>query len=150
MNMDPEARVLQVDNNIDELSRIADFIEQLGGEWSFQPSLTFQLNLVLEEAFANIVSYGYDDVEVHRVEILFSYSNPELSITICDDGHEYDPTQRAELDITLPAEERPVGGLGIYLIRKFMDSVEYRRIDNKNYLILSKKTGIETARNETL
>ena len=58
MNMDPETRVLQVDNNIDELSRIADFIEQLGGEWSFQPSLTFQLNLVLEEAFANIVSYG--------------------------------------------------------------------------------------------
>jgi serine/threonine-protein kinase RsbW len=59
-----------------------------------------------------------------------------------DDGREYDPTLKADPDITLPVEERPIGGLGIFLIKKIMDQVEYLRKDNRNFLMLTKNISV--------
>ena len=131
-------KVLLVSNQIDELSRVAVFVEELGEEWGLSMPLIFSLNLVLEEALTNTISYGYDDEIQHTIEIHFTKSGDQLSITIIDDGHEYDPTLKADPDITLPAEDRQVGGLGIFLIKKTMDTVEYHRKENRNYLILTK------------
>jgi anti-sigma regulatory factor (Ser/Thr protein kinase) len=100
--------------------------------------LVFSLNLVLEEALTNTILYGYDDENRHEIEVIFSKDGDILSVTIADDGHEYDPTLKEDPDITLAAEDRPIGGLGIFLIKKIMDTVEYRRKENKNYLILTK------------
>lgn len=132
-------KVLWVENHIHELTRVEAFLEELGEEWAFPMPLIFSLNLVLEEALTNIISYGYDDTEKHTIEIDFRKVDGELMITIIDDGHEYDPTLNTEPDINLSAEDRPIGGLGIFLIKKVMDNVEYQRKENKNYLILSKK-----------
>ncbi len=134
-------RVLWVDNQIAELTRVEVFLEELGEEWAFQMPLVLSLNLVLEEALTNIISYGYDDEGKHSIEIVFRKIGAELIISIIDDGHAYDPTSNAEPDITLSAEERPVGGLGIFLIKKVMNKVEYQRKENKNYLILTKNIG---------
>jgi serine/threonine-protein kinase RsbW len=139
MNDKKENKLLPVKNRIEELGTIESFLEELGEEWDIIPSLVLSLNLVLEEAFTNIVKYGYDDDEIHVVEIVFSRGPDHLKIEITDDGHEWDPTLKSEPDITLSAEERPVGGLGIFLIRKIMDVVEYKRFDNKNHLLLTKK-----------
>ena len=131
-------KVLCVDNQIHELSQIEAFLEELADEWGLEIPLVFSLNLVLEEALTNIISYGYDDEDKHAIEILFKKTDDELTISIIDDGHAYDPTLKDDPDITLSAEERPVGGLGIFLIRKVMDTVAYRREENRNYLILTK------------
>ena len=141
--MDKESiyKVLQVNNQIDELTRVAGFLEKLGEEWGFPMPLVLSLNLVLEEALTNIILYGFDDQKTHIIEICFKKNGDKLSISIIDDGHEYDPTLNAEPDITLSAEERPIGGLGIFLIKKVMDKVEYQRKKNKNYLTLSKNIG---------
>jgi serine/threonine-protein kinase RsbW len=139
MDTEPVKKVLHVLNQINELSRIELFLQELGEEWTLSESLILSINLVIEEAFTNIVSYGYDDNNKHTIELCFEKYTEELKIKIIDDGHEYDPTLKAEPDITLKAEERPVGGLGIYLIRQIMDYVEYRRIENKNCLILTKR-----------
>jgi serine/threonine-protein kinase RsbW len=138
--MDKESmnKVLCVDNQIRELSRIEAFLEELADEWGLEIPLVFSLNLVLEEALTNIISYGYDDEDKHAIEIQFKKTGAELNITIIDDGHAYDPTLKEDPDITLSAEERPVGGLGIFLIRKVMDTVAYRREENRNYLMLTK------------
>jgi anti-sigma regulatory factor (Ser/Thr protein kinase) len=92
----------------------------------------------MEEALTNIILYGFDDKNIHAIEICFKKTGDELTISIIDDGHEYDPTLKADPDITLSVEDRPVGGLGILLIKKIMNKVEYHRKENKNYLILTK------------
>ncbi|MCX6239126.1 MAG: ATP-binding protein [Bacteroidia bacterium] len=138
MDKEPIDKMLQVNNQVDELTRVAGFLEELGEEWGLAMPLIFSLNLVLEEALTNIISYGYDDESMHTIKIYFRKNGEVLSISIIDDGHEYDPTLRSDPDITLSAEERPVGGLGIFLIKKVMDNVEYQRKENQNYLILTK------------
>ncbi len=134
-------KVLWVDNQTQELTRVEAFLDGLGDEWGLSMSLVLSLNLVLEEALMNTISYGYDDDRKHTIEIDFNKTGDVLSITIIDDGHAYDPTLKAEPDITLPAEDRPVGGLGIFLIKKTMDTIEYQRRENKNYLLLIKNIG---------
>jgi serine/threonine-protein kinase RsbW len=138
--MDNESinKVLRVYNQIDELNKIAEFLEEIGEELELSSSLVFSLNLVLEEALTNIISYGFDDKGQHIIEINLKKTGSKLLIIIIDDGHEYDPTVKTDPDITLAAEDRPVGGLGIFLIKKIMDKVEYQRKENKNHLILTK------------
>lgn len=133
-----ENKVLTVNNKIEELTRVERFLEELAHEWNLSEQLVLSLNLVIEEALTNTILYGFHDEESHVIEILFNLNAGLISITISDDADEYDPTQKSDPDILLSAEERPVGGLGIYLIRKIMDSVQYKRINNINNLILTK------------
>ena len=138
MEKESRGKVLQVNNQLEEILRTADFVEALGEEWDLPMPLVLSLNLVLEEALTNVILYGFDDQEPHTIEITFTLTGDDLSISIIDDGHEYDPTLKADPDITLPADERPIGGLGIFLIKKIMDTVEYQRKENRNYLNLTK------------
>lgn len=131
-------KVLLVSNRIDELSHVQVFIDELFGEWEMPVSLTMSINLVLEEALTNTILYGYDDDNMHTIEVTFSLQGDNLIISLVDDGHAYDPTLKEDPDITLPAEERNVGGLGIFLIKQIMDKVEYRKIGKNNCLILTK------------
>ena len=134
-----ENKTLLVDNQLSELRRLADFLDDLGEEWELNPGLVFSLNLVLEEALTNIILYGFQDTDNHSIEMEFSRTQiDQLVVSVIDDGHPYDPTQKEDPDLSLPAEERPVGGLGIFLIKKIMDKVEYNRNNNKNFLILTK------------
>ena len=134
-----ENKTLLVDNQMSELRRLADFLDDLGEEWELNPGLVFSLNLVLEEALTNIILYGFQDTDKHSIEMEFSRTQiDQLVVCVIDDGHPYDPTQKEDPDLSLPAEERPVGGLGIFLIKKIMDKVEYHRNNNKNFLILTK------------
>jgi serine/threonine-protein kinase RsbW len=141
MNNESIYKVLRVYNQIDELNRVEKFLEEIGEELELSLSLVFSLNLALEEALTNIISYGFDDEDQHIIEINLKKTGYNLLITIIDDGHEYDPTVKSDPDITLAAEDRPVGGLGIFLIKKIMDKVVYQRIENKNHLFLTKNIG---------
>lgn len=138
MEKKSENRIFRVDNKIEELARVAVFLEELGEEWGFSTPFVLSLNLVLEEALTNIILYGLDQNSKQYIDINFNKTDEVLIVTIIDDGSEYDPTLKADPDITLPAEERPIGGLGIFLIKKIMDNVQYQRKENRNYLILTK------------
>lgn len=129
---------LLVDNQMSDLARVVAFLEELGEEWELSVQQVLSLNLVLEEALTNIFLYGYDDNDRHSIEINFGIEGDQLTISLIDDGQPYDPTLKADPDITLTGEERPIGGLGIFLIKKIMDKVEYERKTNKNILILTK------------
>ena len=129
---------LQLINEISQLSAITDFVENLVEEWELSPGLAMSLNLVLEEAFTNVVFYAYNDEKQHVIDLNFSKNGDQLKIVLTDDGSEYDPTQKPDPDFDVPIEKRNVGGLGIFLIKKIMDTVEYQRKDNKNYLVMTK------------
>ncbi|MBN1925105.1 MAG: ATP-binding protein [Prolixibacteraceae bacterium] len=126
-------------NSIDELPVLAGKIEELGEKWDLPMPLTMNLNLVLEEAISNIVFYAFHDKGKHPIHIAVQNESHEIEIVIEDSGRPFDPTSKEKPDINLPAEDRPIGGLGIFLISKIMDKVEYKRENDKNILILKKK-----------
>jgi len=136
--MENEPKILRVTNQTDELTRLESFLEELGEEWAIPMQLVLSLNLALEEALTNIISYGYDDSDEHFIEICFYKIDGGIRIILIDDGHEYDPTAKADPDVTMAADDRPIGGLGIFLIRKIMDKIEYQRKENKNHFTLTK------------
>ena len=129
-----------ISNHVDELSVLAAKIEELSEKWELPMPLTMNINLVLEEAVSNVIFYAFPDKQEHDISISLELKNDELTIVIEDGGIPFDPTSMKEPDISLPADERPIGGLGIFLISKIMDHVYYQRINEKNILTLKKNT----------
>jgi serine/threonine-protein kinase RsbW len=130
---------IEISNNVEDLSVMAAKIEELSENWELPVPLTMNLNLVLEEAVTNIIFYGFPEGGNHPITILLSLIDQELTVVIEDEGIPFDPTLKEQPDTNLPADERPIGGLGIFLIRKIMDNVVYARVEKKNILTLKKK-----------
>lgn len=119
-------------------------VDGFGTAFGFDESDMARLNLVMEEAVSNIILYAYPQGEVHDIKITadFDSKTRNLNMVISDEGKEFDPTARGEVDISLPAEERQIGGLGIFLVKSIMDSVEYERKDGRNILTLKKRMNV--------
>ena len=127
-----------IENQIRELSSLAEKIDDLADEWKLPPAMAMNMNLVIEEAVSNIIFYAFANNGRHEIGISISLTNNLLTIKITDDGAPFNPLAQERPDITLPAEERPVGGLGIFLISQIMDKMDYARIKNENILTLTK------------
>ena len=117
---------------------MTDFVEKTAEQANLDPSVTMTLTLAIEEAVANVMKYAYPEGEVGPIEIDATIKDSSLSFTIKDSSTPFDPTQVKKADITLSAEEREIGGLGIHLIRSIMDTVEYHHTSNQNILTLTK------------
>ena len=126
-------------NDIAEISKLATFIDEIGEEFSLAPDVVFNLNLVLEEAVVNVINYAYPKEEHQSIYLSASLRKGSIVLILTDTGKEFDPTMAPDVDITLSADEREIGGLGIFLIRQIMNEVKYERIDGKNILTLEKK-----------
>lgn len=132
-------RSLTLPNNIETIPELSDFIEQAAEEASLPPDISMSLNLAIEEAVANVMSYAYPHSTHGDVIIDLFVTDQQLTIAIIDQGIPFDPTSQVEADTSLSVEDRPIGGLGIYLVRQLMDSINYERIGGKNVLTLIKK-----------
>ena len=126
-------------NDISEINKLSEFVEEIGNEHSLAPDVVFNLNLVLEEAVVNIINYAYPKEDHQSIYLSATLHEGSIILVLTDTGVEFDPTMAPEADITLSAEERPIGGLGIFLIRQIMNEVRYDRIDGKNVLTMEKK-----------
>ena len=126
-------------NDISEINKLSEFVEEIGNKLSLAPDVVFNLNLVLEEAVVNIINYAYPKEEHQSIYLSATLHEGSIILVLTDTGVEFDPTMAPEADITLSAEERPIGGLGIFLIRQIMNEVRYDRIDGKNILTMEKK-----------
>lgn len=134
-----KTKTLVLRNDISELNRLVEFLEMMEEEWRFSPALTTQLNLVLEEALSNVIFYAFEPGSENEIRCNFILKENELTIVLTDGGKPYDPTLKEDPDINLPAEDRPVGGLGIFLIKQIMDEVSYCRKDDQNHLTMVKR-----------
>jgi len=127
-----------IENQIGELSSLAEQIDDLAKQWELTPALAMNINLVIEEAVSNIIFYAFADNNNHEISISVSITNNRLTIKITDNGNSFNPLLQQPPDITLPAQERNVGGLGIFLISQIMDKMHYTRQNNQNILTLNK------------
>ena len=130
---------LKIEPRAEELDTITAAVEEFADaeQWPFD--LVYRVNLVLEEMGLNIINHGRTD-DLDQIEITLT-SEPELlTIEIVDNGRPFDPLKDAPApDLDSGVAERPVGGLGVYLVRTMMDELHYRRDGGRNYLTLVKE-----------
>ena len=125
-------------NNVHEVVRLKAFMVEVGNKLELGKSLSNQLKLAVEEAVVNVIDYAYPVGKEGEISIEAKADGEQLRIVITDSGAPFDPTGMDRADTTLSAEERPIGGLGILLVRELMDSINYERTDGRNILTLLK------------
>ena len=129
---------LNLTNDVQQVPELNDFVESVGRQLNLGTSLSSQLKLAVEEAVVNVMSYAYPLGIKGDIQVKAQATDQWLKFIISDQGKAFDPTLRGDADTTLNVEDRPIGGLGILLVQKLMDSINYERIDGKNVLTLKK------------
>ncbi len=132
-------RHLTLHNDIQQIPRLSAFIDSIAEKAGLDSSLSMSLNLAMEEAVTNVMLYAYPKGTEGDIDVEAYISPDMLEFTISDSGMEFDPTAAPEADTSLGVEDRKIGGLGIHLVRKIMDSVTYNRENGKNHLSMTKK-----------
>jgi anti-sigma regulatory factor (Ser/Thr protein kinase) len=121
-------------NRLSELNRVITEAVQHLETAGIGAQPVYLANLVIEEMGTNILKYGYDDTADHEIRLRMEIQPGSLGLILEDDGHPFNPLTAEEPDVNLPAEERVPGGLGIHLIRKLIDEIQYERLDGRNRL----------------
>jgi len=132
------AEELRVEAKIENLPAVNDFVT---GTLTAACPLRARthIELVTEEIFVNIASYAYPESEGYAVIRRSGGEGPEgLTLTFMDSGIPYNPLERENPDLTLPADDRPTGGLGVFLVKAFVDDIQYEYKDGRNILTVRK------------
>ena len=128
----------ELDARIENIPSLTDSVDAILEEAGIGMKMIMQIDIALDEIFSNIAKYAYapgTGKAVVRVETFPDY----VQISFIDCGVPFDPLNVSEPDVTMEAEKRNIGGLGIFLVRKTMDEVKYLRRDGRNILMLRKK-----------
>ena len=125
-------------NSLSELDRLREQLRLAGQRWKLSEKTILQINLVLDELFTNIVSYGFDDTLDHSIVISLEYDGERMQITMTDDGHAFDINQADNPELDISPDQKDVGGLGIFLVRQYVDDISYKREKGKNIIKLTK------------
>ena len=130
---------LSVKATVESLDEVQSFIDQVLEEIGCSMKAQMQIDIAVEEIFVNIANYAYSpEIGTATVRIEVMADPPAVDITFIDGGIPYDPLAKADPDVTLSAEERQIGGLGIFMVKKSMDDVKYEYLDGHNILTLKK------------
>lgn len=131
---------LNIEARTDNLREVLGFVDVLLEERECGMKPQMQIDIAVEEIFVNIAHYAYGD-KVGNARITVDFEGDPLSVVIsfADSGMPYDPLAKEDPDITLSAKERPIGGLGIYMVKKSMDEVIYEHKNGENIFTLKKR-----------
>ena len=116
-------------------------VEEFGASHGLSGKVIFHLTLCLDELVTNIIDYGYADYDEHPIDVTISYEDDVITILVVDDATPFNimDAPKPELDTPLEERERPVGGMGVHIIKNMMDEIAYKRDGDKNVLRLTKK-----------
>jgi len=119
------------------LSLMVESVERFAGQADIDETTALRLQLILEELITNALTHGRTEDVAPRVEINLWRDDSLLKIEVADNGRAYDPLMHPPPDLDSPLEERPIGGLGIHLMREYTESAEYQRYEGRNVLRLA-------------
>ena len=124
----------------ENLDTVKAFVNQQLAQLNCPKEIRVKIDIAVEELFINIVSYAYASQEPGEVIVKMSFTNTPSAVTISflDWGTPYDPLLHPDPDVTLPLEERQIGGMGLYLVKNLMDDVQYRYYDKHNETTIKK------------
>lgn len=131
---------LTIDATIENIPVVTDFVNGQLEKYGCPMKAQIQIDVAIDELFGNIARYAYaPGVGQATVRVELKNDPPSAEITFIDNGVPYDPLKSADPDMSLSAEERQIGGLGIYMVKKSMDAVTYEYKDGRNILRITKK-----------
>ena len=131
-------RSITLTNDVQEVPRLNVFVDEVCKDMGCDMETTMRMNLAIEEAVVNVIDYAYPSGTVGSIDIKVTIYDNHMEFVISDSGTPFDPTKKEDVDISLPVEERRIGGLGIHLVRQLMDKINYERKDGRNILTLIK------------
>jgi serine/threonine-protein kinase RsbW len=134
---------LRLANDLAALAEVAERVERFGAEQGLPASVVNALNVALDEALSNTIAYGYAARARGEIAVRLRREPHAVLVEIEDDGRAFDPLNVAPPNLGLPLAERPIGGLGVHLIRNLMDAVSYARVGDRNVLKLAKNIATE-------
>ncbi|MDR0409492.1 MAG: ATP-binding protein [Spirochaetaceae bacterium] len=123
--------------SVDELEKLLDCMADIFAEYSCPEKTCNQIAVITEEIFVNIARYAYDEKPGDAV-VRVGRAGPVMAIQFVDTGKHFNPLEKTAPDINASIENRAIGGLGIYIAKKWMDSIHYERVDGENRLTLQK------------
>lgn len=131
-------RTLTLDASLDALAAVSDFVVEQARAVGLDEHAVWEVQLAVDEAATNVIQHSYAKAR-GPITISTNVVDGAFEITVCDRGKPFDPTKVPEPDLTSPLEERKTGGLGLYLMRKLMDRVEFRFEEGENILVMAKR-----------
>lgn len=132
---------LYIKNELCELSRVFEFIEQNLPPYVSDKRMLSQVKLAVEELVTNVIMYAYGEEKGQDIQIEMECRGSRLQITVIDSGIPFNPLENKDPDLSLSVEERPIGGLGIFLVKQLMTELSYKRMGGKNILTMIKDLG---------
>jgi sigma-B regulation protein RsbU (phosphoserine phosphatase) len=141
LKINGEVKRLEIEASIENLNMALDFINTELEQHGCPEEIQGKIEVAVEEIFVNIANYAYaaDGRPGSGDAVIYSTVNDKIVIRFEDTGRPYNPLERPEPDLDKPLMERDIGGLGVFLVKKLMDNVEYTRVDNKNVLVMTKQ-----------
>ena len=131
---------LKLEANLNNIPRVMAFVDKELEALKCPLKIRMKIDLAIDELIANVANYAYASGKGEvTVRFAFDEADRMVSITFIDEGVPYDPLKKRDPDVTLSAAERQIGGLGIFLVKKTMDSMEYKRENDCNILTIYKK-----------
>lgn len=127
---------LTLHNRASDVPLAHQALDQFAAEHSLRSLRLARLHVALEEHLTNIISYGYNGAKEGVIHVRFTLAASALRVDIEDDARPFNPMEAPEVDTSLPLDEKPVGGLGVHLIRKSVDELTYRHVGKRNVLTL--------------
>ncbi|HEY7162366.1 MAG TPA: ATP-binding protein [Acidobacteriota bacterium] len=125
-------------NNLAELETLTEEIFNYYLQNGIAEDACYEIRLALEEAISNTIKYGYEDKQAHTIHVKAGIETNQIFLQIEDDANAFNPLEAATPDLSLPLEKKPIGRLGIYLMRTVMDGIDYKRAGTKNILKMTK------------
>jgi anti-sigma regulatory factor (Ser/Thr protein kinase) len=122
-----------------QLPALTQFLQEFWSAAALPPAQALSFELALEEIFMNVVMHGSHPGTVPRVEVSLVLTDGDVTMTLEDDGPEFDPLSLPRPDVEASLGDRPIGGLGVFLVRQMMDAVSYQRVGARNQLRMSKR-----------
>ena len=131
---------ITLQNRLSETARLTPFVERFAAAHGLAADEAARLQVILEELLTNVVKYGYAETAGRgSIAVTLALEDGRLSIEFDDDGIAFDPLTHQPPDLALPAEQRPVGGLGLHILRSLADEAHYRREDGRNHVSLVRR-----------
>ena len=132
-------KTVQITNQRDQVDTVRKFFDDYSKENKLNEKTVHDIQMALDELLTNIVNYGYEDSDEHKIDVRFGINDDAVRVEIIDDSKPYNILEQENPDISLSVEDKPIGGLGIFLIKKLMSNVDYYTKEGKNHLVMTKE-----------
>ena len=140
MNTQSKQNKLSIEAAVENLDAVQSFVDERLEALGCSMKAQMQIDVAVEEIFVNIASYAYHpEIGPVTVRVELDEDKRSVSLTFLDQGRPYDPLAKPDPDVTLSAEDRQIGGLGIFMVKKSMDDMRYEYRDGQNILTITKR-----------